>query len=304
MIGIPEALVGTQVEFNGEAGRRWIAALPGQAAAYLERWRLRLTGPSMHGAVSLVLPVERADGTPAALKLQLLDEESAGEAAALRAWDGNGVVRLLEHDARSGAMLLERLDERRPLSGVADTMAAVRVVGELLARLNAVVAPGGVRRLGDIAEAMLDDVPRRVRGAADPAERRLLERCAGAVREVAGEPGGQLLHWDLHYDNVLAPLAGSGRGEPWVVIDPKPLAGDPGFELLPALVNRFEAGQVLSRFDLMTEVLGLDRGRARAWTLGRVLQNGLWELEDEEEGAGGLPGELVAVARALLTLRA
>lgn len=89
-----------------------------------------------------------------------------------------------------------------------------------------------------------------------------------------------------------------------MVIDPKPLAGDPGFELLPALVNRFEADQVPARFDLMTEVLGLDRGRARAWTLGRVLQNGLWELEGEKEGAGVLSGERVAVARALFTLRA
>nr|WP_308315554.1 aminoglycoside phosphotransferase family protein [Streptomyces sp. ISL-100] len=303
MIVIPEALAMTQVEFNGEAGREWIAALPGEAAAYLERWGLRLAGPSMHGVASLVLPVERADGTPAALKLQLLDEESAGEAAALRAWDGDCVVRLLEHDEASGAMLLERLDAGRHLSVLPDTMAAVRVLAELLVRLNAVAAPEGVRRLGDIAGAMLDDVPEAVKALADPAERRLLERCAGAVREVVGEPGEQLLHWDLHYDNVLAPLVGSGRSEPWVVIDPKPLVGDPGFELLPALVNRFDEGQVLKRFDLMTEVLGLERGRARAWTLGRVLQNCLWELEDEEEGEGELMGEQVAVARALLTLR-
>jgi streptomycin 6-kinase len=30
----------------------------------------------------------------------------------------------------------------------------------------------------------------------------------------------------------------------------------------------------------MTDVMGLDRERARAWTLGRVLQNTLWEIED------------------------
>lgn len=306
---IPQALAVTQVEVNGEAGLEWIAALPGEAAAYLQRWGLRLAGPSMYGAVSLVLPVERADGTPAALKLQLLDEESAGEAAALRAWDGDGVVRLLEHDEVSGTMLLERLDAGRPLSVVPDTMAAVRVLAELLVRLNAVAAPEGVRRLGDIAGAMLDDVPHALKTLGDPAERRLLERCAGAVREVVGEPGGQLLHWDLHYENVLAPMAGSGRNEPWVVIDPKPLVGDPGFELLPALVNRFDEGQVLERFDLMTEVLGLEWGRARAWTLGRVLQNCLWELEEEDEGEGDGDGEgqlvreQVAVARALLTLR-
>lgn len=30
----------------------------------------------------------------------------------------------------------------------------------------------------------------------------------------------------------------------------------------------------------MTDVLGLDRARARAWTLGRLLQNSLWDVED------------------------
>lgn len=34
------------------------------------------------------------------------------------------------------------------------------------------------------------------------------------------------------------------------------------------------------RFDAMSGVLGLDRERARAWTLGRVLQDSLWEIED------------------------
>jgi streptomycin 6-kinase len=30
----------------------------------------------------------------------------------------------------------------------------------------------------------------------------------------------------------------------------------------------------------MTDVVGLDRDRARAWTLARVLQNIVWELEE------------------------
>ena len=32
----------------------------------------------------------------------------------------------------------------------------------------------------------------------------------------------------------------------------------------------------------MVEVLGLDRDRAAAWTLGRTLQNALWDIEDGE----------------------
>jgi streptomycin 6-kinase len=48
----------------------------------------------MFGVCALVLPVVCADGTPAVLKLQALDEETAGEPVALRSWGGEGAVRL------------------------------------------------------------------------------------------------------------------------------------------------------------------------------------------------------------------
>ncbi|MFD7893959.1 aminoglycoside phosphotransferase family protein [Streptomyces sp. NPDC059743] len=294
VIDIPVELAETQSRFLGEAGRAFIAALPGRAADFLERWELRRTGPSMYGMCALVLPVECADGTAAVLKLQHLDDESAGEPVALRAWDGDGAVRLLRYDGTTGTLLLERL-RARDLSGV-PSREAVRILAELLARLTSARAPAGLRSLGDIAARMLREVagPEKalVDSLADEDERRLLRDCAAALREVAAEPGDRLLHWDLHYENVLA-----GDREPWLAIDPKPLAGDPGFELLPALDNRFDASETLWRFDLMTEVLGLDRERARAWTLGRVLQNSLWHIKD---GEWELDPDQVSIARSLL----
>ncbi|MGW1049360.1 aminoglycoside phosphotransferase family protein [Streptomyces sp. NPDC002521] len=275
MIDIPADLAEAQETYNGPAGRAFIAGLPDLAAGFLDCWRLRLDGPAMNGVSALVLPVVRADGGRAVLKLQLPDEESEGEPVALRVWDGAGAVRLLDHDPQTGTMLLERLDESRMLSAVADTRAAVLVVGRLLARLTSFPAPPGMRRLGDIAGAMLEQTPWALERIPDPAVRRLVADCAAAVREVVAEPGDRLLHWDLHFENVLA-----GERADWLAIDPKPLAGDPGFELWPALVNRFEAAEVRRRFDALTDVLGLDRERARAWTLGRLLQNALWDVED------------------------
>ncbi|MEU7584622.1 aminoglycoside phosphotransferase family protein [Streptomyces sp. NPDC041068] len=274
-IRIPDELVESQHMYAGEPGRAFIAALPDRVNEIVERWDLTLDGGPMHGMAALVLPVVRRDGTPAAVKFQLLDEETEGEPVALRVWGGDGAVRLLDYDDGTGTMLLERLDSGRMLSTMADTRKAVLVVAELLARLTAGPAPDGMRTLGDIAAEMIDDLPGTLKAIADPAERALVERCGGAVREVMGEPGDRMLHWDLHFENVLA----SDR-EPWLAIDPKPLAGDPGFDLWPAIDNRFEPDEVLWRFDAMTEVLGLDRERARAWTLGRVLQNAIWEAED------------------------
>ncbi|MFD0369922.1 aminoglycoside phosphotransferase family protein [Streptomyces sp. NPDC127114] len=297
VIEIPAELAESQAEYNGAAGRAFIAALPGRAEEFLDRWELRPTGPSMHGAASLVLPVSRADGTRAALKLQLVDEESEGEPAALRTWAGDGAVRLLEHDRETGTLLLERADETRHLSGSGDARGAVRVLADLLARLVAVPAPQGLRSLGDIAARMVAAAPEAAGRLADPDDATLLKDCAAAVREVMGEPGDRLLHWDLHYDNILA-----SEREPWLAIDPKPLAGDPGFELLPALTNLWDPdpAETSWRFDLLTERLGLDRARARAWTLARVLQNGLWDVAD---GEPALDPDQVSIARNLLARR-
>ncbi|WP_329020658.1 aminoglycoside phosphotransferase family protein [Streptomyces sp. NBC_00690] len=291
MIEVPEALANSQRKYGGEAGRAFIEVLPQRAVEFLERWQLRVTGPAMHGMAALVLPVERPDGTSAALKLQALDEESEGEPVALRIWDGDGAVRLLDHDADTNTLLLERLDSGRPLSALADQREAVRILAELLARLTAGPAPEGMRTLKDIAAGMLADVPDAVQPLRDDRRRVLLD-CAAAVREVADESGDRLLHWDLHYDNVL----GAER-EDWLVIDPRPLAGDPGFDLMPALDNLFDPAETKWRFDLLTETLDLDRERARAWVLGRVLQNSLWSIED---GESDLEDEQLSIARTLL----
>ncbi|MFE9768822.1 aminoglycoside phosphotransferase family protein [Streptomyces sp. NPDC005808] len=272
----------------------WDARLLERGAEFLERWGLRQEGRPMGGRVAVVLPVVCGDGTPAALKVQDLDDETAGEPLALRTWGGEGVVRLLDDDPDTGTMLLERLDEDRPLAALPDVMQATAILADLLARLTSVPAPAELRRLGDLTAGMFDRLPAALAASAAEDDRRLLRNCAAALREVAGEPGDRLLHWDLHFENILA-----ADREPWLAIDPKPLAGDPSFELLPALWNRFEDGHLRRRFDLLTETLGADRERARAWTLGRVLQNSLWRLEEGE----GLDSRQVAIARSLLGSR-
>ncbi|MEU4806517.1 aminoglycoside phosphotransferase family protein [Actinosynnema sp. NPDC023587] len=274
---IPDVLFTSHTD---PVGRAWLAALPRLAADLLDRWELRPDGPSRHGMASLVLPVTRADGTAAVLRLQPVGEQTTGTAAGLETWRGNGIVLLFDHDPDSGSALLERLDAGRPLSAVEDDDEALTVLAGLLRRLTSVPAPAGMRRLADIAAAMLADVPAALPGLAERTDRDLLRSCAAAVAEVLGESGDRLLHWDLHYDNVLA-----AQREPWLAIDPEPLAGHPGFDLMPSLDNRLEAVDdpartIRRRFDLLVDALDLDRAQATAWTLGRVLQNTLWDVAD------------------------
>ncbi|SCG00270.1 streptomycin 6-kinase, partial [Streptomyces sp. Ncost-T6T-2b] len=117
---IPHHLVASYATGFGEEGRAWIAELPSLAADMLERWQLRRDGAVRSGQASLVLPVLRHDGTRAVLRLQLPREETAAALIGLRTWNGEGAVRLLDHDAATSSMLLERLDGSRTLASVDD----------------------------------------------------------------------------------------------------------------------------------------------------------------------------------------
>ena len=287
---VPAELAELHEKYSGEDGRTWIAGLPALAAAYLDRWQLAIDGPVASGAVALIVPVARADGSKAVLKLQPVDDETGGEPAALQAWAGQGAVRLLDHDSGSGAMLLERLDASRDLSTMEDDFAAAKIIAELLAQLNSMPAPADMRNLRDVATATLAQTPEAIQLAQGPEERRILINCAARYQElITDQIDNRLLHWDLHYFNTLSTLDGDRE---WKAIDPKPLGGDSGFELLPALWNRWddlvETGDLpsalLRRFDMMTEVMGLDRSRAARWSLGRVLQVAVWDLVRFHEG--------------------
>ena len=162
-------------------------------------------------------------------------------------------------------MLLERLDASRDLNTMEDDLAAAQIIAELLMQLNSVPAPAGLRHLRDVAAVTLAGAPEAIRRVEDPDERRLLINCVDQLQElITDRIDNRLLHWDLHYFNTLSTLDGASE---WKAIDPKPLSGDSGFELLPALWNRWDdlvqtgdvSQSLLRRFDLMTDILGLDR---------------------------------------------
>ncbi|WP_371406194.1 aminoglycoside phosphotransferase family protein [Kribbella sp. NBC_00662] len=296
MIEIPAKLIRNHSEKSPE----WLASLPAALDRYVDEWQLTLSGELMSGEASLIAPVVRRDGTPAMLKLQSVNDESESEALALRTWSHDDVVEVYEDDPETSTLLLERL-EPHTLEELPDHVEATRILAELLTHLMVVPAPPGIRQLSDIAGQMLEDAPKIIPLLVDPAERALTQRLADRMREVLPESGDRLLHWDLHYLNVMA-----AQRQPWLVIDPKPLAGDPAFELMPATWNRWDdlvatgnlAQAIRDRLELMLDITGIDRDRALAWTAGRVLQNILWFTED---GDTRIEAELKAVTDALFT---
>ena len=273
----------------------WVDGLAVTVDNLFSQWDLRADGAPTNGHCSLVLPVCRTDGVAAVLKIGFPDEESEHEHLALRCWHGDGAVRLLAADPPARALLLERLGPA-DLSSVPDLQACAVVAG-LYGRLHR-PALARLRPLPAFVErwtAQLAGLPRSA-----PIPRRLVEQAVTLGRELTADRAVAdcVLHTDLHYANVLA-----GVREPWLAIDPKPVNGDPHYEIAPMLWNRWDeiAGDVREgvrrRFWTLVDAAGFDEDRARAWVIVRMVHVAMWAIQDEEDPSWLTRG--IAVAKAV-----
>ncbi|HEX6887189.1 MAG TPA: aminoglycoside phosphotransferase family protein, partial [Candidatus Nanopelagicales bacterium] len=80
----------------------------------------------------------------------------------------------------------------------------------------------------------------------------------------------------------------------WLAIDPKPMSGDPHYELGPMLWNRYDElagdvrGGVRRRFQALVEHSGLDEDRARDWVVVRAVLNANWTVQDAQRAGAPL----------------
>ncbi|MFI1093157.1 aminoglycoside phosphotransferase family protein [Streptomyces sp. NPDC020917] len=290
----PERLARTVAAWEGEAGLQWLERLPGQVAGYLERWRLTPERVfAAGGQISMIVLVRAEDGSPAVLKVGMVNRETAQEHAALAHWDGRGAVRLLQADAERGALLLERLQADVSLRSLAEARAMLEAEA-VLQRLW--VPPAGGHPFTSVAEytEYLAGTLRERRDRDWAADARPLIDEALALRDelLASAPEEFLLHGDYHHGNVLA-----GERMAWLAIDPKPLVGERAYDLAWLARDRLStlAAQPGSRSAARRRVaklasaLDVDPERLRGWALFRSVEAGVWSLSvgDRE------PGELL-----------
>ncbi|MBB4686085.1 aminoglycoside phosphotransferase family protein [Amycolatopsis jiangsuensis] len=287
---IPPAFAARAPRVLGPGSGPWLTGLPALAARYAREWGLEFEDTARHGFTGVVQPARRTDGTRVMLKLGWPHEESRDEPLALSTWAGRGSVLLLASAADDGVLLLERLDDSRTLQDE-PLLPAVEVMSGLARRL-AVPAPASLTRsVAAEAERLRAELPRSWQELDRPLPRRDLDAALEVCRDLGPESGSTLVNEDLHYENVLA-----GERAPWLVIDPKPIAGDLEYGVFSLLWNRFSESTVESKL----AATGLDADRARAWTLVRSVQNRLWFAEDlRDTGSLGSEGPSAAHLPAL-----
>lgn len=279
------------------ARRAWLERLPAVVEACAEAWDLQLGEPYNGGKVGLALRVERADGSPAVLKVSPR-AENGHEATALALWRGAGAVHLLERDDERQALLVERCEPGGQLSEVADEDEAITAAARVLTRIWRAPPRGHpFALLEDEAARREEELPAQWKALGRPFERTLLDAAVAVYRELGrAQEETVVCHQDFHGGNVLR----SSR-EPWLAIDPKPIVGERAFDTAWLLRDRRASvvadlhprRRVRRRLDLVAGALGLDRERIRRWGIARALS---WGLD-----AGSVDGSHIRCARLLLS---
>jgi streptomycin 6-kinase len=281
-------------------GERWLAELPRLVHRIAADWELSV-GPPYRLSFNWVAPAVCADGTPAVLKLGIPSGHLAVEAEALRTYGGHGAVRLLAEDSPRGALLLERAEPGTTAAALVprDDTAATAALIRVGRRLHRPVPPGctlpelsGERESFRGHLARFDD---------EPLPRRLVSRAAGLFDELCSSaPERQVLHGDLHHDNVL-----SAQREPWLAIDPHGVVGDRGYDCGAMLYNpdpeRREnelLALVPARIEQLADGSGLPVERVLAWGFVMGVLSEVWTVQD-----GGTPGSRALDVAMLLEAR-
>jgi streptomycin 6-kinase len=246
---------------------QWLQLLPAIVDECAARWSLKIGEPfpkPRAGGVGWAAPAVRGDGTKVVLKVNFPHREAVHEADALALIEGDGAVLLLEAAPELDALLLERLEPGDPLWELPDEE-GIPIAASILRRIcKPLPAEHPFDRLADEAARWATN---------------LEAPWDGLARDLAQSTDEQVLvQQDFHQGNIL-----SAQREPWLAIDPKPLAGEREFGAVALLRDRsweIDARAVRRRLDTLVEALEVDRERMWAWGVVHALA---WDNVPEAE---------------------
>ncbi|MEM9709462.1 MAG: aminoglycoside phosphotransferase family protein [Pseudomonadota bacterium] len=232
----------------------------------------------------------RASGRETALK-EFKDGNERNEARApelLMHWQSAAAVEVIDHGP--GWLLMAYLPG--PALGDLTRRGEDEKASEVLARMAQRLhrAPGptppALPRLADWFQALFQlDLARLDRSIAEHFGRAV----EVAQTLLANEATPQLLHGDLHHDNIL------WSGSDWRVVDPKGVLGPAGFELANAMRNPSGAEDLAARREVIarraavfSDALDVTETEFLGWAAAKCALSLAWQMEDGAPAAADL----------------
>ncbi|RPD39039.1 hypothetical protein EG028_22985 [Chitinophaga barathri] len=242
-----------------------------------------------HG--SRLLPV-RQDGVPAMLKIGEKEDERFG-ALMMSYWDGEGAAKVLAR--QDNVMLMERAMGKKSLLQMVrngQDEEATRIICQVAGRIH-------LPRNKPLPELVpLDQWFKELFRHADKYGGIFPSAAAAARNLVADQQNIVPLHGDIHHENILD---FEERG--WLLIDPMRLIGERYFDYVNIFSNPLELefvttpGRFEKRFEIITQMAGLEPKRLLQWIYAWSALSATWILEDGDDASIDLAvAEMAAAA--------
>lgn len=271
------------VDVFGEAGKVWLTKLDSTIHFCEKEWKLQIGEPVSNLSYNYVLHAKEPNGTPVMLKLGVPSFDFSNEINTLNVYGGKGCARLLKADAERGAMLLEKLVPGTMLSEEKDEKAAVHQFLEVWSAIRRPVpAECKSPTILDWASGLGRYNSMHPNGDG-PIDSRYIEMAQAYFAELTESTiGMELLHGDLHHENILY-----DEEKGWLAIDPKGVVGDPYFDLISFMTNHLlkkeNPKRLLSqRVEWISECLSLDRNRLLKAAVAMGILSACWGIEDHD----------------------
>lgn len=267
---------------HGAEGEKWLADLPRITEEVCGRWSLRIKRVFPNLSFNFVAACANGRGEQFVLKIGVPEEDAPViyEKRALEAFGGNGAVKLINFDAELTAMLIEKAVEGATLSEVCgeDFGKAVEIAVDVMRKL-----PRQPPNKSDFInlESWIDGLNRAANVGFEPekvcqAQKFFGELCKPFENKI-------LLHGDIHFDNIL-----SAKREPFLLIDPKGIVGEIGYEIAvflndlagwtSHLVNQKEV--LNSAIESFSRAFSVGAEDLRKWSYSFAVLSAWWMLED------------------------
>ncbi len=291
MIDFKESIIKTY----GAKGKAWLDDLPNVVSRLSLLWHLQ--DLKVHENLSWNYILDGMQNNQAIILKIGLDLTSVkNEVAALKAFQGYGVIKLLNEDLAQGALLAERAVPGKSLKSLfpEHDIKAMQIACDMIDRLHQAPIPDHHHfpKLTELLQILDKDweLPKQHLLAARALKNTLLKSTEKNV----------LLHGDLHYDNILS------NKEGWVVIDPKGVIGDPIFdkigcllrEPLPELLAVADLPKLLTaRVKQISQHFKVDAKKVFDWTYVHTVMAMCWCIEDNVD-----PGKMLNFLKILTTI--
>ncbi|WP_185150657.1 aminoglycoside phosphotransferase family protein [Cytobacillus dafuensis] len=278
MMQLPSEFVKTLKNVHKEKAEKWLEDFDRLIDECEQRWQMNILSPyelSYH----FVAPALRRDGSEVVIKLAIPSIEFYSEVEALRVFNGNGMVKIMDVDYEKGILIFERLVPGITLATLTNDEEATYIAAQIMKKLWKPVQSSDLFQTTFDRETELKRIYYEYPEGVGPVTKETLREATEIFTEMNHTLGTPfMLHGDLHQYNILL------NGESWLAIDPKGLIGDREYDVIQFLLNKLPKENIEEilekRINILEKELHLNKHRVLSWGFSHAVLATCWSFEE------------------------